>query len=50
MDMQTRLAHLRDVLVVSFDMTVQGLLADGTVISEDTLAARNWLLIQKAGK
>lgn len=50
MDMQTRLSHLRDVLVVSFDMTIQGLLADGAVISEDTLAARNWLLIQKAGK
>ena len=47
MDMAARLAHLRDVLIVSFDMTVQGLLEDGAPISEDTVLARNWLLLQR---
>ena len=39
-----RLSHLDRVLVASFDMTVAGLLADGAIISEDTVAARNFLL------
>lgn len=48
MDETARLAHLRDVLIVSFDMTIQGLLEDGAPISEDTVLARNWLLLQRA--
>ena len=47
MESQARLAHLRDVLLVSFDMTIQGLLSDGAIISRDTIEARNWLLAQK---
>lgn len=41
---EERLSHLDRVLVASFDMTVAGLLADGAIISEDTVAARNFLL------
>lgn len=47
MPMEQRLAHLRDVLIVSFDMTVQGLLSDGALISRDTIEARNYLLAKK---
>lgn len=47
MPMEQRLSHLRDVLIVSFDMTVQGLLSDGALISRDTIEARNHLLAQK---
>ena len=39
-----RLSHLDRVLVTSFDMTIAGLLADGALVSEDTVAARNFLL------
>lgn len=48
MPMEARLTHLREVLIVSFDMTVQGLLSDGALISRDTIEARNDLLAQKA--
>lgn len=48
MDERTRLAHLRDVLIVSFDMTIGALLAEGVVISTDTIEARNWLLEQRS--
>ena len=44
MGAKERLSHLDRVLVASFDMTVAGLLADGAIISEDTVAARNFLL------
>lgn len=44
MDATARLSHLRDVLIVSFDMTIQGLIADGAIISTDTIEARNWLV------
>ena len=39
-----RLSHLDRVLVTSFDMTIAGLLADGALVSEDTVAARNHLI------
>lgn len=39
-----RLAHLNDTLIMSFDMTVRGLIEDGTVVSADTFEARNWLI------
>ena len=48
MPMEARFTHLREVLIVSFDMTVQGLLSDGALISRDTIEARNDLLAQKA--
>ena len=42
-----RVAHLNDTLILSFDMTVRGLMEEGGVISSDTLAARNYLIIEK---
>lgn len=47
MDEGTRMAHLRDTLILSFDMTMRGLLAEGVPISADSLAARNDLICQK---
>ena len=44
MDESQRLAHLRRTLIMSFDMTVAGLLEDGYPISVDTLRARNQLI------
>lgn len=41
-----RSAHLLRVLVLSFDMTIAGLLADGAPISSDTFCARNSLILQ----
>ena len=43
-----RLAHLDDVLILSFDMTIRALLDDGAPISPDTFEARNDLLAAKA--
>ena len=48
MDEQTRLTHLRRVLLCSFDMTIRSLIEDGAPISEDTFHARNHLLLQLA--
>lgn len=39
-----RLTHLRETLILSFDMTVRALLSEGTPISVDTLEARNELI------
>ncbi len=47
MDMESRLRHLDDTLIMSFDMTVRGLLDDGKLISRDTLSARNALIREK---
>ena len=44
---QERSAHLLRVLVLSFDMTIAGLLADGAPISPDTFCARNSLILQQ---
>ncbi len=41
-----RLMHLERVLVLSFDMTVAGLLAEGAPISPDTFRARNSLILK----
>ncbi len=46
MSMEERLRHLDRVLVKSFDITISGLLEKGAIVSEDTFAARNWLLMQ----
>ena len=48
MDGTARLSHLRDVLILSFDMTVRALLEEGVPISEDSIRARNALLLEKA--
>lgn len=47
MDAEERLLHLSDTLILSFDMTIRGLLADGTVISRDTFEARNFLIAER---
>ena len=43
-----RLALLRDTLLMSYDMTVRDLLAEGTPIAIDTMDARNELLFEKS--
>ena len=50
MEMQARLTHLRDTLILSYDMTVRALLEEGGVISKDTIEARNELIAQKKNK
>ena len=47
MSAEERLCHLDDVLILSFDMTIRALLADGAPISPDTFEARNALITQK---
>ena len=49
MDEQQRRAHLRDTLILSFDMTVRNLLGEGVPISLDTIMARNALLLESKG-
>ncbi len=39
---------LRDTLILSYDMTVKDLLEEGTPIAEDTVMARNALLLERA--
>lgn len=41
-------ALLRDTVILSFDMTVRDLLTEGAPIAEDTLRARNQLLVERA--
>ena len=41
---QERLRHLDETLILSFDMTVKGLIEEGRVVSADTFAARNYLI------
>ncbi len=47
LDTVQRLYHLDDTLIMSFDMTVRGLLEDGRLISGDTVSARNELVRDK---
>ena len=47
MTAEQREAHLDDTLVTSFDMTIKGLLEEGTPISPDTVAARNELVVKR---
>jgi hypothetical protein len=37
--------HLDDTLLISFDMTIKGLLEKGAIISPETIAARNELAL-----
>ena len=48
MDEGKRLAHLRDVLILSFDMTIRGLLEDGVPISLYSIMARDQLLLERS--
>jgi len=47
MDMEARLAHLRDVLIISYNMTISALLEDGKLISRQTVLALNELIYEK---
>ena len=49
MDQVTREVHLRDILILSYDMTVRDLLDEGAPVAEDTVLARNELLLERAG-
>lgn len=48
MDETARLSHLRDVLILSFDMTIRGLLEDGIPIGHHSVAARDDLLLERS--
>lgn len=50
MTAEQRQALLRDTLILSYDMTVKDLLADGIPIAEDTVRARNRLLLERAAE
>lgn len=47
MSEEDRMAHLNATLMLSFDMTIKGLLEDGSVISCDTFEARNYLIAER---
>jgi len=43
-DEREKMAVLRDTLILSFDMTIKGLIEERTPIHSDTTAARNFLI------
>ncbi len=45
MSPEDRLSHLRNILIMSFDMTIRALLNEGALISTDTADARNELVV-----
>ena len=47
MSPEEREAHLDQVLIRSFDMTLAGLIEDGAPVSDDTFSARNWLIVNR---
>lgn len=50
LDAKGRKALLRDALILSYDMTIAALTADGLPIAEDTVKARNRLVLDRAAK
>lgn len=46
-DESEKLSHLRDTLILSYDMTISALLDSGTPIAKDTFDARNELICEK---
>ena len=40
-------AHLRDTLIMSYDLTIKGLLEDGKHINKNTFEARNFLVLER---
>jgi nicotinate-nucleotide adenylyltransferase len=50
MDREARLAHLRNTLILSYDMTIRNLLTESVPISADTVLARNDLIAQQKEK
>lgn len=47
MEPSERLAHLRSVLIRSYDMTISGLIREGVPVSQDSFLARNELLYEQ---
>lgn len=45
---EERARHLRETLLLSYELTLKDLLADGAPIDEDTIRARNELLVEAA--
>ena len=45
-----RLSHLRNTLILSYDMTIADLLSEGVPISPDTFEARNELIVERAAE
>ncbi len=43
-DTDSRMEILRQTMVLSFDMTIRQLLAEGALVDRDTIEARNWFL------
>ena len=48
MTREERERHLRATLLLSYEFTLKDLLADGAPIDEDTVRARNELLVEAA--
>ena len=48
LDTKERERHLRDTLIMSYDMTIRGLLEEGLPVNKDTIAARNQLIRESA--
>ena len=49
MEEKERIEHLNRTLLMSFDMTIKALLADGKIISKDTINARNDIICEIEG-
>ena len=45
--LEEKLAHLRDTLILSYDMTISALLGSGAPIAKETFDARNELVCEK---
>ena len=50
LDPSARETLLRETLIRSFDMTISALIEDGQPIAEDTVKARNELLLERIAK
>ena len=50
LDLSERETLLRETLIRSFDMTISALIEDGQPIAEDTVKARNKLLLERIAK
>ena len=48
MSREERFSLLRDTLILSYDMTIRDLLDEGIPVAEDTVMARNELLLERA--
>ncbi len=49
MDETARLSHLRNTMILSYDMTMRNLLAESVPISPDTVLSRNHLIAMREG-